>query len=263
MQESKKGINIPKTLAVILSAAILVGGSLLLKPFLRQFQESQTKSEAYCEEAQVKAEKAKSLGSPNLYIDEDAGRIGSNWRYKRIWKDLLIRNNNFSDEYFEKHIRILEDYTDSPDGGPHTEVAEYFEIKYYFVVDWLSLLMKDGFVIRKQTPDRYLTEEEILKLAGDSSKPIVESPWEIAISYLRDKNGELIRDIVSCESSVKKLRETNPFLRPEMVTFRPFADGLVMYGKGKTPFKKCPRADISLTTAEVLYYFPNNPCVIE
>gem|GEM_PF-6148011 len=218
---------------------------------------SPTSGKDYCITMLSKTNDLRGQQTPDDYINQSANK-----KYLEVWKELLIKNNKFTEEYFNKHIRISSNSIFKPNTGIPPEPDKYFEIQYYFITDWLFFLNRDGFVIKNQNSDQYLTEEEIISMAGSFSKPIVERAWQMNISYLRNKNGELIEEIRPCEEIVEKLRSLNPVLTHNQPDLRPFAEGLIIRTFGEAGSNKCPRATISLSTAEVISYSPSEPCVV-
>lgn len=65
--------------------------------------------------------------------------------YLPLWKQLLIEKNGMSDRYFDEHIRLKS--TMVRENKFHGKLERYFQVSYYFYVDWARIELIDEFII--------------------------------------------------------------------------------------------------------------------
>lgn len=121
--------------------------------------------------------------------------------YSPIWKELFMEKNSISEEYFSKHIKIINIYKAELNSG------ESLNIRYQFVIDWATTLqIIDSLLIKSKDLSRYYSPEEVKQNAktqngvGTSPHKIsriipVESiiSYDTAINNLKTKCSSLLK----------------------------------------------------------------------
>ncbi|MDP3758602.1 MAG: hypothetical protein Q8Q86_02690, partial [Candidatus Daviesbacteria bacterium] len=167
----------------IILVLVTIISLILVGIYIQRGKINKTNLTDYCDEIQSNTLEYKSLKPPIEYI-----ALSDNKELLNIWKELFIKNNEISEDYFNEHIRISSNLEVSVPHGKILEFAtnpdldKYFRVEYYFLVDWLNLPMNGGFVIKYTNSTEYLTKEEIFKIAEGS----IGKPWKMDIDYIRD-----------------------------------------------------------------------------
>ena len=234
----------------------------------------------FCNKINIKTQEVKSLNLPDAYIEQS-----QNKEFLKIWKDYFIQYNQITEGYFNDHIRIRSDsiidvpHPNSPDwaGDPNPNKDKYLEIDYFFIVDWVNIPMRDGFLIKNQDSDEYLSLNEIKNNIGryiNSSETIkvdIGIAWEVDIAYIRNhegkknidelkNHGKIIDAVVSCEDIIKTLNKKEKTLIPNQIGF--YDRNFVVRADGNINYEVCPQSSISLTSGEITHYYHDQPCII-
>lgn len=232
----------------------------------------------FCNKMSIKTQELKSLNLPNAYIEQS-----QNKEFLKIWKDYFIQYNQITEEYFNNHIRIESDsiidvpHLNNPDwvNDPNPNKDKYLQINYFFIIDWVNIPMKGGFLIKNQDSDEYFSFNEIKNNIDryinipDRTKTDIGIAWEIDIDYIRNhedkkdinelkNHGKIVDTIISCEDAIKTLTKKEKTLIPNQIGF--YRD-FVIRARGNIDNKVCPQASISLTSGKIIDYY-DQPCMI-
>jgi hypothetical protein len=179
-------------------------------------------------------------------------------KYLSVWKKLFMEKNNISEDYFNKHIQIIETGISTDQSrqlSPTNRGREYFEILYHIKVDWIELNNADHLVIRKKDQQEYLTIDEFIaeeKNAGETFQqvgrfiPIDKAP----ISF--DEAVEKSQQVNSDAKYLKPLYLTLGFKSPSYDKEQIANGGVLLYGEGTINFKKneCVEGDFNIVTGK-------------
>jgi hypothetical protein len=164
-------------------------------------------------------------------------------KYLPIWRDLFMKENAISEDYYGAHIRVVETglSTDKSRRITGDRGREYFEVVYRINIDWIQLNVADHLVIRRKNEQRYLNIDEFL--AEEENAKVQSRKVSRFISI--DKAP------MSFEEAVRRLKQINAdaqCLKPYYLTLRfksPSYDtdkiangGVLLYGEGVIDLKK-------------------------
>jgi hypothetical protein len=177
-------------------------------------------------------------------------------KYLPVWKKLFMEKNNISEDYFDKHIKVLETGISTDQSrqlSPASRGREYFEILYYIKIDWIELNNADHLVIRKKDQQEYLSIDEFIAEEKNAEETFQQVGRFIPIE----------KAPISFEEAVEKLQQINSdakYLKPVYLTLgfkSPSYDkeqiangGVLLYGEGTIDFKKnqCVEGYFNLVT---------------
>lgn len=128
-----------------------------------------------------------------------------------LWKELFLKTNKISEDYFNNHIRI-ESIRDG-DG---------FFISYYYIVDWALISLGD----------RVANENNISN-----------------ISNIREPNKGIIENIITCEKAIKifKTKFLTPFIITTHYTGLDYNGHIILFIEAESVSRrKCSMATINL-----------------
>ena len=122
-------------------------------------EEQQTVLSNYCVDA---AKEAETIRSQQTIDQTIANSEQSEWL--ALWKQLFMQYNQVDDEYLNDHIRITSaDIENIPVSVAEGNGAEYFQIEYDFIVDWIHIPLKDGFKIKDANTEQYRSQQQIIE----------------------------------------------------------------------------------------------------
>ena len=176
-------------------------------------------------------------------------------KYLPIWKKLFMEKNKISENYYNKHIRVIETgiSTDQSRNLSPERGREYFEVLYRIKIDWIEFSEADHLVIRKKNQTEYLSIEEFI----DEEESAKEKFQKVS-SFIPIEGAPL-----SFEDAVQKLKQINSdakYLKPVYLTLifkSPSYDteqiangGILLYGEGTIDFEnnQCVEGYINLVT---------------
>jgi|WetSurMetagenome_2_1015567.scaffolds.fasta_scaffold33756_3 hypothetical protein len=94
-----------------------------------------------------------------------------NDRYETLWKNLFIRKNKITEDYFNEHFSVLDTGVSTDQSywlslgtrgeQVKTRGREYYNIMYKVSVDWAQFSNIDYFVIRDNNSEAYFTSDEV------------------------------------------------------------------------------------------------------
>lgn len=179
-------------------------------------------------------------------------------KYLSVWKKLFMEKNNISEEYFNKHIKVLETgiSTDLSRSLSFTNRGrEYFEVLYNIKIDWIELNDADHLVIRKKDQEDYLSVDEFIMEEKNAKETFQQVSSFVPIE----------KAPISFEEAVRKLQQINSdakYLKPAYLVLgfkSPSYDkeniangGVLLYGEGTIDFKKnqCVEGYFNLVTGK-------------
>lgn len=183
---------------------------------------------------------------------------GISEKYLPVWKRLFMEKNGISNDYFDKHIKILETGISTDQSrqlSPNSRGREYFEILYNIKVDWIELNNADHLVIRQKDQQDYLSIDAFIAEEKNAKETFQQAGKFIPIE----------KAPVSFEEAVVKLQQINAdakYLKPVYLTLgfkSPSYDkeqiangGVLLYGEGTIDFKKnkCVEGYFNLVTGK-------------
>lgn len=97
--------------------------------------------------------------------------IEVNARYEATWRSVFIKKNKLTEDYFNKHVSVLDTGISSDQSyllslgtrgdSIKTRGREYYNVMYKISVDWAQLSNIDYFAIRDNNSDIYFTAAEV------------------------------------------------------------------------------------------------------
>jgi len=230
---------------------------------------------AFCEKTMEETQEILTSVSTDEFIEQSEYKD-----YLQVWKESFIHYNDITEDYFDRHIRIESvEIEDVPHGGgrmvydPNPNRDKYLRINNYFIIDWISIPLKDGFLIKWQNSSDFLTIEEVKHHfryidIPERTKTDIQISWEVHLSYIRrhegktnqKTHGKLINTILSCKNAVSIMSLADNTLVPNQIGFKDM--DFTMRASGTSNGDKCSSASLSLATGRMLYYYPDQPCMI-
>lgn len=194
-------------------------------------------------------------------------------KYLPVWKKLFMERNGVSEDYFNKHIRVIETGISTDRSRqlvpPAERGREYFEVLYRIKVDWVELNNGDHLLIRKWNEDRYLSIDEFIEEEKSAEKTFQKISIFIPIE----------KAPLSFKEAVQKLKRINSdarYLKPYYLTLTYFGghnprvdaqhiegSGILLYGKGVIGFDECNCVEGYLNLVTGKGYVRRYYCCIE
>lgn len=164
--------------------------------------------------------------------------------YLSVWKMLFMEQNNISDEYFSKYIKIeyVSNFT--------WDAGESLEIHYLITVDWVWVRMVDSILIKLKGATKYLSDDEVKQQT--TWNQIAElKPIDSVVSY----NIAFTSLKKQCLTELVKLPE-NPFVVERDGQLLMKAGGTINYNENK-----CKQGQVRLSDGKIISC-SSQPCVI-
>jgi len=167
--------------------------------------------------------------------------IEVNDKYEAIWKDLFIRKNKMTEDYFNEHVSVL-------DTGISTDQSywlslgtrgdsikargrEYYNVMYKVSVDWAQLSNIDYFTIRDNNSDVYFTSAEVVENAfiPEEVEKYTRERSHISLFLPVDKLG---KNFFEAAQSLRELdKPRTQYIEPQYIYLN--NDGeIAIYGSG-------------------------------
>ncbi len=178
-----------------------------------------------------------------------------NEKYVPIWKNLFMKKNSMIENYFNKHIEIIDTGISTDQsrfiamGGFADERRErgreYFEILYKIKSDWVEFDTKDRFAIRNENSDVYLTQAEIEENMN-AKNTFHDSITDIAKFHPLEKPN------ITFKQAVQKLQQINlpnsKYIKPIFLGLDKKNGGIILYGIGNISDNECVEGYFNLLT---------------
>lgn len=153
-----------------------------------------------------------------------------------LWKQKLVEQSGISEEYFKEHFSIhSSDVNEDHQWNNHTYFN--FNVKYYFTIDWLTIVDSDYASIKKKNEADYLENNTI--------KTNIEITFNHPIEHIIPRS-EVTNRLNTCASGVD-FDERNLILTD---------DGkVILYTRAIIDSKanRCKRANIDLESGEIVF----------
>lgn len=179
-------------------------------------------------------------------------------KYLPTWKKLFMEKNNISNDYFDRHIQIIETgiSTDqSRQVSPASRGSEYFEILYHIKIDWIEFNNADHLVIRQKDKQDYLNIDEFIAEEKNAKETFQQVERFLPIEKASISFEEVVEKLQQINSDAKYLKPVNftlGFKSPSYDKEQIANGGVLLYGEGTIDFKKnqCVEGYYNLVTGK-------------
>lgn len=164
-----------------------------------------------------------------------------NDRYEELWKHLFIRKNKLSEEYFQKHISVLDTGISTDQsyllslgtrGEPvKTKGREYYNVMYRVSVDWAEISAIDYFMIKDNRSDEYLTAAAVEENAfiPEDYETFPRKRSQISLFLPADKLGKTFYEAAQSLRNLDKA--VTQYIEPQYLYLNELGE-IELYGSG-------------------------------
>jgi hypothetical protein len=164
-----------------------------------------------------------------------------NEKYETAWKNLFIRKNRISEEYFIKHVSILDTGISTDQsyllslgtrGDPiKSRGREYYNVMYKISVGWAQFSSIDYFAIKDNNSDTYFTSAEVEENAfiPEEVEKYPRKRSQISTFLPVDKLGKTFFEAAQSLRNLDK--PMTQYIEPQYI-YLDNDGGIVIYGSG-------------------------------
>lgn len=169
-----------------------------------------------------------------------------NEKYETVWKNLFIRKNKITEDYFNEHFSVLDTGISTDQSywlslGTRGDLVkargrEYYNVMYKVSVDWAQLSNIDYFAIRENNSDAYFTSAEVEENAfiPEEVEKYPRKRSQISLFLPVDK---LKKTFLESVQSLRELDEPmTQYIEPQYIYLNN-AGEIAIYGSGCADYK--------------------------